>query len=215
MAHSLDRFRVSLSEKSDEIALLKAWEFQELGLQAAERVAAIQGEEALQILQFTSQNFPTQVRPLDENYFSMQWISIELLLLQAKSLLHQQVSDDFRKEMKHNIDVLGRSLNLQPPDAALFVNGLFFDAETLEIGALHETLRSELRVLNGLYNLSKNSTITIHQSRSFKRRLHPYFRHRRKIGFRSTGSGSVIVWRQRIRNRHSRLCHYVDKRFGK
>lgn len=57
--------------------------------------------------------------------------------------------------MKHNIDVLGRSLNLQPPDAALFVNGLFFDAESLEIGALHETLRSELRVLNGLYNLSK------------------------------------------------------------
>lgn len=63
LAHSLDRFRVSLSEKSDEIALLKAWEFQELGLQAAERVAAIQGEEALQILQFTSQNFPTQVWP--------------------------------------------------------------------------------------------------------------------------------------------------------
>lgn len=61
LSHSLDRFRVSLSEKSDEIALLKAWEFQELGLQAAERVAAIQGEEALQILQFTSQNFPTQV----------------------------------------------------------------------------------------------------------------------------------------------------------
>lgn len=65
LAHSLDRFRVSLTEKSDEIALLKAWEFQELGLQAAERVAAIQGEEALQILQFTSQNFPTQVKNMD------------------------------------------------------------------------------------------------------------------------------------------------------
>lgn len=78
-----------------------------------------------------------------------------MIYLQAKSLLHQQVTEDFRKEMKHNIDVLGRSLNLQPPDAALFVNGLFFDAETLEIGALHETLRSELRVLDGLYNLSK------------------------------------------------------------
>lgn len=61
--------------------------------------------------------------------------------------------------MKHNIDVLGRSLNLQPPDAALFVNGLFFDAETLEIGALHETLLSELRVLDGLHNLSKMNNI--------------------------------------------------------
>lgn len=62
MAHSLNRFKSTLLEKSDEIAPLKAWEFQELGLQAAQRVAEIQGEEALQILQFTSQNFPTQVR---------------------------------------------------------------------------------------------------------------------------------------------------------
>lgn len=120
-------------EKSDEIAPLKAWEFQELGLQAAQRVAEIQGEEALQILQFTSQNFPTQ----------------------AKSLLHVEVSPDFRKEMKHNADVLGKYLNLQAPDAALFVNGLFFDAETLDIGSLLETLRTELRVLDGLYKLSK------------------------------------------------------------
>ncbi len=158
LAHSLDRFRVSLSEKSDEIALLKAWEFQELGLQAAERVAAIQGEEALQILQFTSQNFPTQVRNKIELFVqhSVDLKMSNFSFVKAKSLLHQQVSDDFRKEMKHNVDVLGRTLNLQPPDAALFVNGLFFDAETLEIGALHETLRSELRVLNGLYNLSKD-----------------------------------------------------------
>lgn len=133
LSHSLNRFKSTLLEKSDEIAPLKAWEFQELGLQAAQRVAEIQGEEALQILQFTSQNFPTQ----------------------AKSLLHVEVSPDFRKEMKHNADVLGKYLNLQAPDAALFVNGLFFDAETLDIGSLLETLRTELRVLDGLYKLSK------------------------------------------------------------
>lgn len=133
LSHSLNRFKSSLLEKSDEIAPLKAWEFQELGLQAAQRVAEIQGEEALQILQFTSQNFPTQ----------------------AKSLLPIEVSADFRKEMKHNIDVLGKYLNLQPPDAALFVNGLFFDADTLDVGSLLETLRTELRVLDGLYRLSE------------------------------------------------------------
>lgn len=74
MSHSLDRLRSSLLEKTEEIAPLKAWEFQELGLQAAERVAAIQGEEALQILQFTAQNFPTQ----------------------AKSLVHVPVTEDFK-----------------------------------------------------------------------------------------------------------------------
>lgn len=120
-------------EKSDEITLLKAWEFQELGLQAAQRVAEIQGDEALHILQFTAQNFPTQ----------------------AKSLLHQEVSEDFKKEMKHNIDILGKFLNVQPPDAALFINGLYFDAESLDVNSLVETLRSELRVLEGLYKLSK------------------------------------------------------------
>lgn len=135
MSHSLDRFRSSLLEKDDEIEPLKAWEFQELGLQAAQRVAEIPGDEALQILQFTAQNFPTQ----------------------AKSLLHQRVSDDFKKEMKHNIDILGKHLNIQPPDASLFVNGLFFDAESLDAGSLLETLRSELRVLDGLHKLSRFS----------------------------------------------------------
>lgn len=136
LAHSLDRFRASLIERTDEIAPLKAWEFQELGLQASHRVAQIQGEEALQILQLTAQNFPSQ----------------------AKSLLHHKVSEDFKKEMRHNIDILGKQLNIQPPDAALFVNGLYFDAETLDLNILLEILRSELRVLDGLHKLSKKDS---------------------------------------------------------
>lgn len=128
LAHSLDRMRSGLLEKTEEIPVLKAWEFQELGLQAGERIAAIQGEEALQILQFTAQNFPTQ----------------------AKSLLGTPISEDFRREMKHNIEVLGRNLNLQPPDAALFLNGMYFDAEILDIETLLEHLRNEIRVLEGL-----------------------------------------------------------------
>lgn len=106
-------------------------------MQAAQRVAEIQGEEALQMLQFTSQNFPTQ----------------------AKSLLHVDVATEFRKEMSHNIDVIGKYLNLQPPDAALFVNGLFFDADTLDVGALIETLRTELRVLDGLHRLGIEGSV--------------------------------------------------------
>lgn len=44
------------------MAPLKAWEFQDLGLQAVQRISEISGEESLQILQFTAQNFPTQVK---------------------------------------------------------------------------------------------------------------------------------------------------------
>lgn len=138
LAHSLDRFRSALLEKSEEIAPLKAWEFQDLGLQAAQRIAEIQGDEALQVLQFIAQNFPSQ----------------------AKSLLAQKVSDDFKKEMKHNIESLGRNLNLQPPDAALFVNGMFFDADTLDLVSLMDTLRTELDVLSGLHDIGLKGSIT-------------------------------------------------------
>ncbi|XP_055694605.1 UDP-glucose:glycoprotein glucosyltransferase [Lutzomyia longipalpis] len=131
LSQSLEAFRLRLLEKSHEIAPLKAWEFQELGLQAAHQIASTQSDEALHILQYTAQNFPVQ----------------------AKSLIHTTVDESFKKEMKHNIDVLGRNLNLQPPDAALFVNGLFFDAETLDMENLLETLRSEMRSLDGLHSV--------------------------------------------------------------
>lgn len=128
LSHSLDRLRGSLMEKNEEIAPLKAWEFQELGLQAAERIASIQGEESLSILQFTAQNFPTQ----------------------AKTLVHTPITEDFKAEMKHNIEVFARNLNLQPPDSALFLNGMYFDAESLDVETLLEQLKKESSILDGL-----------------------------------------------------------------
>lgn len=131
LSHSLERLRGSLVEKNEEIAPLKAWEFQELGLQAAERVASIQGEEALTILQLTAQNFPTQ----------------------AKTLVHTPVSEAFKEEMKNNIDVLARNLNLQPPDSALFVNGLYYDAESVDAESLLDVLKKESTILEGLNSI--------------------------------------------------------------
>lgn len=184
----LDRLKGYFLEKSDEIALLKAWEFQELGLQAAQRVAEIQGEEALQILQFTAQNFPTQ----------------------AKSLLHQQVSDDFKREMKHNIDVLGKYLNVQPPEAALFINGLYFDAESLDIGSLLETLKSELRVLEGLYKLSKLFVRARAKNIYIKNQsIAMLFRYWGIHRIRITGIG-LINQKLRVCHRHSWFGHYLD-----
>ncbi|GAB0089717.1 UDP-glucose:glycoprotein glucosyltransferase [Sergentomyia squamirostris] len=128
LTQSLESLRLRLLEKTQEIAPLKAWEFQELGLQAAQQIAKTQSDEALHILQYTAQNFP----------------------IQAKSLIHTAVDESFKKEMKYNIEVLGRNLNLQPPDAALFINGLFFDAETIDMENLLETMRTEMHALDGL-----------------------------------------------------------------
>ncbi|KAM7357519.1 UDP-glucose-glycoprotein glucosyltransferase [Cochliomyia hominivorax] len=130
LSHSLDKLRQNLLQGNEEIAQLKAWEFQDLGLQAAQAIAEIDGEEALKILQFTAHNFP----------------------MQAKALLSHKVSEQLKNEVKHNSESFGRSLNIIPPDGALFINGLFFDADTMDLNSLVETLRSEVRVLESLHN---------------------------------------------------------------
>lgn len=134
----LDRYRRQMLEKTEEIEPLKAWQFQELGLQAAYQIASIQGDDALQIMQHLAQNFP----------------------MQAKTLLNVRVDESFKEEMKHNIEVLGRNLNLQPPDAALFVNGLFFDADTLDTESILDTLRNEQRSMAALHSVGIPSEIS-------------------------------------------------------
>ncbi|TDG42125.1 hypothetical protein AWZ03_011457 [Drosophila navojoa] len=129
LKRALDQLRQRLLQGNDEIAQLKAWEFQDLGLQAAASIAEIQGDEALQILQYTAHNFP----------------------MLARTLLAHKVSDELRAEVKHNSESLGRSLNVSPPDGALFINGLFFDADTMDLYTVVETLRSEMRVLESLH----------------------------------------------------------------
>lgn len=125
-------------ERTEELAPLKAWQFQELSLQAAQQIAAIQGDDSLHIMQHLAQNFPTQ----------------------AKTLLSVRVNNDFKDEMRHNIEIFGRSLNLQPPDAALFVNGLYFDVESLDTETLLDALRTEQRSMAALHNIGVPGTIT-------------------------------------------------------
>lgn len=45
------------------------------------------------------------------------------------------------------------SLNIQPTDTALFINGLFFDLEAIDVLTLLESLRSELRVMEALHKI--------------------------------------------------------------
>lgn len=125
-------------EKTEDIEPLKAWQFQELGLQAAYQIASIQGDDALQIMQHLAQNFP----------------------MQAKTLLNVRVDESFKEEMKHNIETLGRNLNLQPPDAALFVNGLFFDLDTLDTESVLDTLRLEQRSMEAMHKVGVPGAIS-------------------------------------------------------
>lgn len=65
--HDLLKFRTHLSEASGELAPLKAWQFQELSLQAAQRIMSVPPQDAIQTFIHIAQNFPTQVI-LNQNY---------------------------------------------------------------------------------------------------------------------------------------------------
>ncbi|XP_017891944.1 UDP-glucose:glycoprotein glucosyltransferase isoform X2 [Ceratina calcarata] len=124
----LDKLQTHLLETSHEIGALKVWQFQELSHQAAERIMNSPVNEAINVLTDISQNFP----------------------MQAKSLIRTKVSSEMKKEMKLNQALFFTTLNIQPTDTALFINGLFFDLEAVDVLSLLESLRSELRVMESL-----------------------------------------------------------------
>ncbi|XP_067203382.1 UDP-glucose:glycoprotein glucosyltransferase isoform X3 [Linepithema humile] len=127
----LDKIQTHLLETSHEIGAFKVWQFQELSHQAAERIMKSPYAEALNVLTDISQNFP----------------------MQAKSLIRTKVNSDMKKEMKLNQEIFMASLNIQPTDTALFINGLFFDLEAIDVLTLLESLRSELRVMEALHKI--------------------------------------------------------------
>ncbi|XP_031847873.1 UDP-glucose-glycoprotein glucosyltransferase [Nomia melanderi] len=132
----LDKLQTHLLETSHEIGALKVWQFQELSHQAAERIMNSPTSEAINVLTDISQNFP----------------------MQAKSLIRTKVNGEMKKEMKLNQAIFSSNLNIQPTDTALFVNGLFFDLEAVDVLSLLESLRSELRVMESLRKIGFSNT---------------------------------------------------------
>lgn len=63
-----------------------------------------------------------------------------------------------KKEMKLNQEIFMAGLNIQPTDTALFINGLFFDLEAIDVLTLLESLRSELRVMEALHKIGTRVT---------------------------------------------------------
>ncbi|KAL0281658.1 UNVERIFIED_CONTAM: hypothetical protein PYX00_002578 [Menopon gallinae] len=132
LKEKLEKFRSHLLETSNEMAPLKVWQVQELSLQAAERILGCSsGEEALRTLTHISHNLP----------------------LQARSLIRTPVRPALKKEILSNQELFGKTLNLSPSDAAIFINGMFFDVEIVDVITLLEVLRQELRIMEKLHKI--------------------------------------------------------------
>lgn len=80
---------------------------------------------------------------------------MKMFIFQTKSLIKTKVSNDMKTEIKLNQEMFSLSLNIQPGEAALFINGLYFDIEAIDVLTLLESLRSELRVMESLRKIGK------------------------------------------------------------
>ena len=88
-------------------------------------------ETQLDALEEISQNFPSH----------------------ARSLSSVSVSKDLKKEVKKNRDYFTNAMGIGPKDSMLYVNGLSYDLDYVDVFSLFDTLRSEAKSLDGLGRL--------------------------------------------------------------
>ena len=125
---NLNDFQNHLYESLKEIATFKVWELQELSLQAATKILSQPKEKQLFHLQEISQNFP----------------------ILAKSLMKVSVSSKLKYEVERNQQVFFHNLNLGPTDTSLFVNGMFYDMDSVDIFTLFHELKQEMKLVQSL-----------------------------------------------------------------
>jgi len=127
----LDEFKQFLLDENNPTAPLKVWQLQDLSLQTAARVLSSPVDQQLSVLMDLSQNFPSYARPLSKT----------------------SVPKELKKEVKKNRDNFFEKMSLQPTDAALFINGLHFDMDYVDVFTLLDTIKTESKVMDGLGRL--------------------------------------------------------------
>lgn len=66
------------------------------------------------------------------------------------------MSSELKSEIEKNKDKFVGNLNLQPQDTALFLNGLFFDMDITDIMTILESIKSEQKIMEGLYSIGES-----------------------------------------------------------
>lgn len=124
----IEEYRKYLIESTQELAPLKAWQMQDLSLQAAQRIIDSEPSEALSLLEDLSQNYPTRARTLSKI----------------------QVRKDLKKALKKQSQTFESLLNFEAGSGALFLNGLDLNIETIDIFSLNSALKKEAKLIESL-----------------------------------------------------------------
>lgn len=132
---NIEELTLYLQESTKEIATLKVWELQELSLQVANHILSQPKSEALQVFKDLVENFP----------------------IHAKKLIHTNVPKDLRREVESNQHMVLNNLNLGTSDTALFIDGMFFDLDTVDVFGLYGYLKNEVKMAAGLHSILGSS----------------------------------------------------------
>lgn len=74
----------------------------------------------------------------------------------ARSLIRTVVREELKREIKENQEIFASALNIHAADTAIFLNGMYFDIEIVDMISLMEVVRQELRVMEGLHKIGKS-----------------------------------------------------------
>ena len=130
--NELDRFKQYLLDtESNEMHQLKAWEYQDLSVLAAGAISQSAAGDNLKMLTEISSNFPVQLR----------W------------LLRESVSQPLVKELTRNQKIFADSYNLAAGENGLYINGIQFEVDSLDIFQVLSTLSAEASLMDGLHSI--------------------------------------------------------------
>ena len=126
----LTKFKQHLIESTKEMAPLKAWQVQDIGFQATQRVMMSPVLDALRVLRDLSQNIP----------------------MKAKSVTKTAVESNLRKEIVSNQRLLA-SVGVEPGNNVFLLNGLVIWLEHTDAFVLFNLLQDEATFMDGLSSL--------------------------------------------------------------
>jgi len=119
-------FHEQILESVKQIPNINASEVADMSVQAVSLIVSAPPERQLALMRDISQNFP----------------------ILAKSISKEKVNKELRRELENNQLLFARFLNLAPYDAAIFMNGMFFDVDALDVFALFEVMKNEFKELH-------------------------------------------------------------------
>ena len=129
LSENLEKFQNHLTTargKKAEFEALKAWQVQELGLQAC-HYSTLQ-ESLLDALMDVSGNFPSR----------------------AASLSSIRVPTDFKKAITQSQKILQSQFNIDEGDGAFFLQGNYIDTDSLDLFTFMDSMQTELDLIETL-----------------------------------------------------------------